>query len=395
MLNLFYFDFGKDVIFIFMFINKIDSFVSKMCLALVLLFASVGVFAQTPTKLNDGVKVGNQGVSMEKLKQLEEAIAKKKYERLSSVLIAKDGKLVYEKYYNGFDVNSQHDTRSATKTITSILIGIAIDKGFIKSEKEPILKYFADKKPLRNPDPRKEKITIEDLLTMSSILECDDTNQASRGHEERMYIIEDYFKFFLDLPIRGKPPWETDVKDLPYGRRFSYCTAGTVLLGGIIERSTKMKVEDFAQKYLFTPLRISKPKWQIIPSGTAMTGGGLKLKARDYIKLGQLFLSSGKLNGKQIVSSEWVAKSVKPRADTGSEIKYGYLWWLLKFGQKGEKHFAYAMFGNGGNKIAVFPKLKVVVVLTNRMYGGRRGHQQTNKIMNEYIVPALLVKKMN
>jgi CubicO group peptidase (beta-lactamase class C family) len=303
------------------------------------------------------------------------------------VVVAKDGKLIYEKYYNGFDENSQHDTRSATKTVTSMLIGIAIDKGFIKSEKETFFHYFRDKYPVKNPDLRKVEITIEDLLTMSSAVECNDDNQFSRGNEERMYIIEDYFKFYLDLPIRGKPPWEDDIKDLPYQRRFSYCTAGTVLLGGIIERSTKMKVEDFAQKYLFEPLGIVKPTWQFIPDGTAMTGGGLRLKARDFIKLGQLYLDGGKFKGKQIISSEWVTKSIKPYANTGSEIDYGYLWWLPKYGQKDKKYSAYAMFGNGGNKIAVFPKLNIVVVLPNRMYGQRQGHEQTEKILNEYIIP--------
>lgn len=368
---------------------KLNLFKSSLIIT-ILLFSSIVTFAQTPKNLNDGLMVANpasEGISLDKLKELEAAIAKNEYERLSGVVVAKDGKLIYEKYYNGFDENSQHDTRSATKTVTSILIGIAIDKGFIKSEKEQIMQYFADKKPLQNTDKRKEKITIEDLLTMSSMLECNDDNQFSRGNEERMYIVEDYFKFYLDLPIAGKPPWEDDIKDLPYQRRFSYCTAGTVLLGGIIERSTKMKVEDFAQKYLFEPLGIVKPTWQFIPDGTAMTGGGLRLKARDFIKLGQLYLDSGKFNGTQIISSEWVTKSIKPHANAREDTDYAYLWWLPKYGQNDKKYPAYAMFGNGGNKIVVLPELKLVVVLPNRMYGRRLGHEQTEKIMNEYIVP--------
>ena len=358
-------------------INK-KFYPKKLVSILFLLVFSNGVFAQ---------------MNSDKLKELETAISKNEYQRLTGVVISKSGKIVHEKYYNGFDENSQHDTRSVGKTITSILIGIAIDKGFIKSEKETVIQYFADKKPLKNPDKRKEKITIEDLLTMSSVLECNDSNPASRGNEERMYIIEDYFKFFLDLPIRGKPPWESDLKDLLFQRRFRYCTAGTVLLGGVIERSTKMKVEEFAKKHLFEPMHISNAKWQFIPLGTAMTGGGLRLKARDFIKLGNLYLNGGKFKDKQIVSKEWVEKSTKSQANARQGVDYGYLWWLPKFGQKDKKYSAFAMFGNGGNKVAVFPKLNLVVVLTNRMYGRRLGHQQTDKILNNYIIPAMAESK--
>jgi CubicO group peptidase (beta-lactamase class C family) len=368
------------------------AFFAAIIFAALVLLISAEISAQTPTDPGNGLPPGNlsdAGISEDKLKKLEAAIAANEYERLTSVLIARNGKLVYEKYYGGFDENSPHDTRSATKTITGILIGIAVDKGFIESEKEPVLKYFADKKPLANPDPRKAQITIEDLLTMSSILECNDDNQFSRGHEERMYLIGDYFRFFLDLPVRGKAPWEDDVKDLPFKRRFGYCTAGTVLLGGILERATKTPVEDFAAKNLFAPLGIGDAKWQFTPMGTAMTGGGLRLKARDFIKIGGLFLNEGKFGEKRIISKNWVEKSVAPQVNAGGDTDYGYLWWLPQIEYKAKKYKLYAMLGNGGNKIVVIPELEAVVVLTNRLYGNRRGHEQTEQIVREYILPAL------
>jgi CubicO group peptidase (beta-lactamase class C family) len=190
------------------------------------------------------------------------------------------------------------DTHSATKTLTGILIGIALDRGFIKSPETPIVSFFKDKQPFENPDPRKNKITIEDFMTMSSLLECNYQNNFSRGNEERMYLIEDYIKFTLDLPIKGFPAFISKPRESPpYGRSFSYCTVGAATLSGILERATKMKVPEFADKFLFAPLGIEKKEWQITPTGLAMTGGGLHLESLDLLKLAQVYLDGGVWRG--------------------------------------------------------------------------------------------------
>lgn len=357
-----------------------------------LLFSAIATFAQSPKNLNDGLIAGDlpgAGISINKLQQLDSEILKNQFTKVTSILISRHGKLVYEKYYNGFSESSQHDTRSATKTITGMLTGIAIDKKFIPSEKAFVSKYFQDKKPFQNPDRRKDSITIEDLLTMSSSLECDDDNQYSSGNEERMYLVEDYFKFLLNLPIRGFAPFTSKPKDQLYGRNWSYCTAGVVLLGGVLERSTKMKVDAFAKNYLFDPLEIKNPEWQITPMGMPMTGGGLHLKSRDYIKLAQLYINKGQWNGKQIVSTAWISKSIAPHANARDNVDYGYLWWLQKFGPADSNHFAYYMTGNGGYKIAVFPNLDLIVVITANWYGTAKAHAQSEKIISEYIIPSI------
>jgi CubicO group peptidase (beta-lactamase class C family) len=161
--------------------------------------------AQAPSVSNTATnewsiaKPQDAGLSAEPLSKMEAAIYSGDLKKISSVLIARHGKLVYENYFNGSSTDALQDTRSATKSITDVLVGIAIDKKILRGVSAPILPFFPDKQPLENPDPRKSKITIEDFLTMSSLLECDDWNEFSRGNEERMYLIEDWVKFTLDL----------------------------------------------------------------------------------------------------------------------------------------------------------------------------------------------------
>ncbi|HEX4921974.1 MAG TPA: serine hydrolase [Candidatus Bathyarchaeia archaeon] len=328
------------------------------------------------------------GVSSSHLREMENKIIVGEFKKISSILIARHGNLVYEKYFDGTE-SSLRNTRSATKTVASILVGIAIDKGLLASVHESVLSFFPDKQPVKNPDPRKDKMTVEDLLTMSSILECDDSNQFSRGNEERMYVIEDWIKFTLDLPVKGFPGWTTKPADSPYGRSFSYCTAGAVTVGGVLERATKMTLEKFAEKYLFDPVKISRAEWQYTPLGSASTAGGLGLRGRDLLKLGQVYLNNGSWRGKRIVSEDWVKTSTRPHVQVDEETQYGYFWWLKKYGTSDKKISAFCMLGNGGNKVCVFPSLDMVVVVTSTNYNTRGMHEQTDQILSDYILESV------
>ena len=328
------------------------------------------------------------GLSANQLQEMEGAIRSEQFKKITSVVIARHEKLAYESYFSGSDANTLMETRSATKSITSMLVGLAIDQKLLAGVNTPILPLFRDKQPLQNPDPRKEKITVEDLLTMSSLLECDDWNDFSRGNEERMYLIEDWAKFGLDLPIKGFAPWVTKPNDSPYGRSFSYCTAGAFLLGQVVERSAKMPVQEFARKNLFDPLGIEKADWKFSPLGEAQTGGGLGLRSRDLLKLGQLYLNGGVWGGKRVVPESWVKVSTAPHVRIDEQTLYGYFWWLKSFKSGEQAHPAYFMSGNGGNKVVVLPDLDMVVVITSTNYNTKGMHEQTEKLLTDYVLAA-------
>jgi CubicO group peptidase (beta-lactamase class C family) len=329
---------------------------------------------------------GSSGLGRVALSRMEEAVRGGEFKKITSVLVARHGKLVYEAYFDG-QADTLRDTRSATKTVTSMLTGIALEQHRLPGLDARVLSYFPEKQPLANPDPRKAAISVEDVLTMSSLMECDDWNDFSRGNEERMYLIEDYVKFFLDLPIKGYPAWATKPADSPYGRGFSYCTAGVTTLGAVLEKATGSKLADFAAANLFQPLGIQHAQWPYSPMGLAMGGGGLRLSSRDLLKLGQLYLNGGSWMGKRVVSEQWVKTSTTPHAQIDEQTRYGYLWWLKDF-KAGEHNWpAYFMSGNGGNKAAVFPQLDMVVVITSTNYNAKDMHEQTERLLTDYILP--------
>lgn len=354
---------------------------------LLIICAAAASLAQNPKEM-PAASAEAAGLSASRLKAMEAAVRSGEFKKITSVLAARRGKLVYETYFEG-DAEKLRNTRSVTKTITGMLVGIAVEQKLLPGVDATVLSFLTDKRPLQNPDPRKEKITVEDFLTMSSLLECDDSNQFSRGNEERMYLVEDWVKFVMDLPVKGFPPWATKPQDSPYRRSFSYCTGGVVTLGLVLERATKTDVTKFAEKNLFEPLGIEKKEWQLTPTGTGMTGGGLGLRSRDLLKLGQLYLNGGVWNGRQVVSPSWVKTSIQPHARIDDETEYGYLWWLKKF-KAGERSFAaYFMTGSGGNKVFVFPETEMVVVITSENYRERDAHPLSERLLTDYILAAV------
>ena len=324
-----------------------------------------------------------------KLAAMEAAIRSGEFKKIGSVLIAHHGKLIYESYFDG-DAKTIRNTRSATKTVTSMLVGIAISKKKLSGVDAQILSLLPEHaRRIQNPDPRKSKITVEDFLTMSSALECDDWNDASRGNEERMYVIEDWTQFILDLPIRGRMHLGEQLEAPPYGRFFSYCTGGVFVLSEVLEKATGNRTDRLAQQELFGPLGINDAQWLYSPLQIPMTGGGLGLSSRDLFKLVQLYLDGGQWQGNRIIDETWVKTSLQPHARIDEQTEYGYLWWLKTFTSGAKNYPAFFMSGNGGNKVMGIPQLSLAVVITSTNYNARGMHEQTEKLLTDYILPSI------
>jgi CubicO group peptidase (beta-lactamase class C family) len=319
------------------------------------------------------------------LPEMDQAIRSGGFGKITSVLVARDGELRHEFYADGVTAATQHNTRSATKTVAGMLIGIAIDQGLIAGVDEPVLPLLAGRRPAASPDPRKDAVTLADLLTMSSAWQCNDFDPDSPGNEELMYDTEDWVQFALDLPVRPGAP---DPAAPRPARQFSYCTAGVGVLGEVLVRAAGRPVQEFAHETLFGPLGIAGEQWKVNPAGVAF---GLELTSADLLKLGQLYLGGGSWHGRRLISAHWVAESVTEQARVDDQTGYGYLWWLRSLAPAGGggQLPSYQMQGNGGSKVAVFPAAGLVAVLTSTNYNTPGMHQQTERLLTDYILPAL------
>ncbi len=324
------------------------------------------------------------------VQEMEARIGNGDYGTVTSLLIMQEGEIVYEGYFNGATADSLHNTRSATKTITGMAVGAAVDEGLLTVDM-PAAGFFADIAPFKNPDPRKLEVSVEDLLTMSSILECDDDDMFSRGNESRMSIVEDWASFFWDLPIRGYPGWMDPPSKAKYGRVFFYCSAGTEIAGRVVERASKQRFQDFVESRFFEPLGITQFEWQQNGLGEAHKSGGLGLTARGLAKFAEMQRNGGMHDGRRVLSEAWTSEAIKPRAVAYADrnIEYGYQWWLAPYEVSSEQFNSYYMAGNGGNRVLVMPSHELVVVVTKTDFNTRGMHQKTDALIQSEILPRL------
>ncbi|HEX8396754.1 MAG TPA: serine hydrolase [Pyrinomonadaceae bacterium] len=336
-------------------------------------------------KPQTGWKISNADYDKEKIRQLNRKIAENFYKQITSIVVIKNGELLIEEYFNGATRDTLHNTRSAGKSFASTMLGIAINKDYIKSE-DQTLKDFYDISKFANYSPKKESVTLKSLLTMSSGFNGNDDDESSPGNEEKMYPTADWVKFALDLPM-------DDNREI--GKTWTYFTAGVVVLGDIINKSVPGGLEKYADTKLFKPLGITKYQWQHTPQKVANTAGGLQMSSLDFAKYGQLYKNGGKWNGKQVVPRSWVDKTFTKYLTIpfGSSLNYGYLFWNITYNVKGKPYEAFFATGNGGNKIFVFKDQPLVVVVTATAFGKSWMHLQVDQMMERYILPAIIEEK--
>lgn len=329
-----------------------------------------------PIQAGSGWQISEDTYDKERIRELKSKIVEDLYKEIKSVVVIKNGKLLIEEYFNGANRNSLHDTRSVGKSFASTMMGIAINDGYIKSENQT-LRDFYDLRKFANHSPKKERVTIKSLLTMSSGFDADDDDENSPGNEEKMYPTADWVKFTLDLAMDDKRG---------IGEQWHYFTAGVVVLGDIINKSVPGGLERYADEKLFQPLGIRKYEWQYTPQRVPSTAGGLRMSALDFAKYGQLYQNGGKWQGKQIIPRSWVEKSFTKQINES----YGYLFWNTTFNVKGKQYEAFFATGNGGNKIYIFKDQPLVIVITATAYNKWYMHQQANSMMERYILPAVI-----
>ena len=335
-----------------------------------------------PIKPKSDWSISTAKYDTEKIKALNKSIAQNAFKDITSIVVIKEGKLLIEEYFNQANRNTQHDTRSVGKSFSSALMGIAIKDGFIRNENQT-LNAFYDLKQFANYSPLKEEVKIKDLLTMSSAFNGSDAQSDSPGNEENMYPTDNWVKFALDLSMDSTKS---------NGQQWDYFTAGVILLGDILNKSVPEGLEKYADKKLFAPLNIKKYQWQYTPQKVANTAGGLQMSSLDYAKVGQLYKNKGAWKGQQIVPTEWVEKTFTqqlPVPQRPNEF-YGYLFWNKTYSVDGKNYETYYCAGNGGSKIFIFKDMPLVIVVTAKAYNRPYGHAQVDKMMENYILPAVI-----
>ena len=318
----------------------------------------------------------------EKILALNKKIAQRDFKNVTSLVMIKDGELLLEEYFNEANRNTLHDTRSVGKSFASTLAGIAIEEGHLKDETVTLGQIF-DVKKHQNFDQRKADIPLQDLMTMRSILAASDGDMDSPGQEEKMYPSKNWMQFGLDLSID-----EAKVKE----RKFDYSSVSSVLVGGAIHELVPNGLENYLLEKVFQPLGIKAYRFQQTPQKVLNTAGSIQLTSLDLAKYGQLYKNKGEWNGQQIISKDWVKKSLSPlvsNEQTDSD-GYGYFFWHKTYEIDGKAYPCAYASGNGGNKIIIFENLPIVIVITATAYGKPYGHMQADEIVEEYLLPAVL-----
>lgn len=318
------------------------------------------------------------GIHSDTLQAMLELIRNTPPADLRGIVVIKGGRLVVEEYFHTYWRETIHDVRSAGKSITALLLGIAIDQGLVASEDQRLSDFFPGVRSVGASPDLFGEITLRHLLTMSSGLDADDNDERSPGRTSMWLDREDWVKYAFALPMRSKP-----------GDAWVYTDVGPMLAGAVIEKVTGMQLAEFARQHLFSPLGIREYYWYTGRGGSTGPMGNLYLSTLDFAKLGQLVLREGQWQGRRVVSVRWIRAMRVQHFDIADRspfaIGYGYMWYQGARVVNGHRYEYQMASGNGGNVLFIVPELDMVVAVTSSAYGQGYGQQRTQNVF-EFIL---------
>jgi CubicO group peptidase (beta-lactamase class C family) len=367
---------------------------SRLLLVIGFALVSAGAVAQpvtcgAPAEIGDGWQIAtpaSMGLDGAVLCALPGVLAQA---NVHSVLVARRGALVFEQYFTGIDMawvgrerratfgpQIKHDLRSITKSVVSLLLGIAIGQKKVSGVDDPVLSFFPGYADLQTPE--KHRIRLHHLLTMSSGLAWSATTSHIDAGEGALGTPGDSVRYVLQLPAAAPP-----------GTKYNYSGGDTHLLGAVIAQATGQSLQDFARTALFEPLGIADWEWMTYNNGVLAAASGLRMRPRDLLKLGQLVLAKGAWNGRQVVPAEWIEQSTQPHIDATDFLFYGYQWWLGRVLIEGRELPWIAGFGLGGQRLFIVPALDLTVVITAGRYAGPAQHPIPWEIFRRYVLASV------
>jgi CubicO group peptidase (beta-lactamase class C family) len=349
-----------------------------------------------PAQLDDGWSVSlpeEQGLDPVPICAIEDRLRTWTASNVHAIVVARHGVLVYEKYLAGedqlwgkplgrvvYEAGKLHDIRSVTKSITSLIVGIAVDRGWIKDLDASVFSFFPEYADLRTPE--KDRITLRHLLMMATGLAWDESLPYSNpaNSESQMYAARDPYRYVLERPVTDPP-----------GEVYNYCTGASSLLGAVLRKATGKEIDQLQKEVLFGPLGITEAEWIKFDNGDVMSGGGLRLRARDLAKIGQLVLARGAWQGRQIVPASWIEESTAPQINGYGTIFYGYQWWLGRSFVKHREIDWVAGVGYGGQRLFIIPSEDVIaVVLAGHYDSSLLQDTVTRMVLNRGVLPAVV-----
>ena len=335
--------------------------------------------------------------------QLETAITQNRVWNLHGVVVVRNGRLVFERYFEGndnargrplgkvaFTADSLHDLRSVSKSIIGLLYGMALADGKVPPPDAPLLASFPEYVDLA-ADPARKRWTIGNLLTMTMGTDWDEVSVPytdTANSETAMDLAPDRYRFVLGQPVVMEP-----------GKRWMYNGGATALLARIIANGTKRTLDAFAHETLFDRLGVGPTEWLTDHSGAPIAASGLRMTPRGLARIGSMMLQSGTWGGRRVVPAQWIERSTSPLVDADEIHSYGYLWYSGKFAftastgprwDRSRLERFWGAIGNGGQRLYVLPGLDLAVAITAGNYDASDQWVSPARVMREVVLPSIL-----